>query len=72
MPEQIDPHRHYWDALLERVSRDPYPSTMMLDLLERDMHAEDRPRLVAALVAKAEADRYPSPSLVKRIARIAR
>lgn len=71
MPDNGDVHRRSWDALLERVNADHYPSALMLDLLERDMHPEDRPVLVDALVRKAYADRYPSPTLLHRISRIA-
>jgi hypothetical protein len=72
MPEQNEPHRTYWDALLERVVTDPYPSTRMLDMLERDMRDDERARLVEALVDKIKGDRFPSPTMWQRIARIAR
>lgn len=65
-------HRRAWDALLDRVNADQFPSSLMLDLLERDMHPEDRPVLVDVLVRKAYADRYPSPTLLHRASRIAR
>lgn len=72
MPFDDDIHRRYWDALLDRVRTDHYPSALMLDLLEQDMTERERPALVDALVRKVEADRYPSPTLMQRISRIAR
>jgi hypothetical protein len=62
----------YVELLLDRVRREPYPSTEHMDLLEASMN--DPQQLVEyleALLEKVEATRFPSHSLLRRIQRIA-
>jgi hypothetical protein len=66
-------HQRYYGYLLDRVAADKYPSSAMLDMLERDMRSEeDRAAFVDVLLDKAQADRFPSVPMLRRIARIAR
>ena len=65
-------HDRYYSYLLDRVAQDRYPSSAMLDMLERDMRSEDdRAAYVAVLLDKAGKDKFPSLPMLRRIARIA-
>jgi hypothetical protein len=65
-------HQLYYEYLLDRVAADKYPSSAMLDMLERDMRSEDdRAAFVEVLLDKARDDHFPSIPMLRRIARIA-
>src|SRR4051812_42134875 len=67
-----DLHQEFHDYLLERVRSDRYPSTAMLDMLERGVaNEQERAALVDALLEKVQSDRYPSMPMLRRIARLA-
>jgi hypothetical protein len=59
------------DLLLEQVEADTYPSSTMLDIIERLLTPEEVPEYAELLLAKVEADRYPSMSLVRRLVALA-
>jgi hypothetical protein len=64
-------HKRFYRYLLEKVREDRYPSTIMLDILERGLRGRERQRFVEILLEKAMADRFPSIPMLERIARIA-
>jgi hypothetical protein len=64
-------HDRYYGMLLDKVREDRYPSSQMLDMLEKGMVGHEREELVDVLLEKVEADRYPSIDMLRRIARIA-
>jgi hypothetical protein len=64
-------HERFYELLLDAVRADRYPSTMMLDMLERGLQAAERDELAEVLIEKVLADRYPSIPMLERIARIA-
>ena len=67
-----DLHERYYDYLLDRVSGDRYPSTVMLDMLEQGIRTDQqREAYVDMLLEKAQGDRYPSLPMLQRIARVA-
>lgn len=67
-----DLRAEYVHLLLDRVKRDRYPSSTMMDMVEQTISAD--PDLyreyVEALFDKLTADRFPSPVLSQRIARL--
>jgi hypothetical protein len=73
MPEQHNDstHKRFYRYLLDKVREDRYPSTVMLDILERGLRGREREKFVDILLEKATADRFPSIPMLERIARIA-
>ena len=63
-------HQRFYRFLLERVRDDPYPSALMLDLLEQGLRGQERDALVQVLVEKVNADRFPSVPMLQRLARL--
>ena len=57
-------------ALIEHVRTDHYPSTSMMDMLERLTTGDQRQEFVAALIEKVSQDRFPSNTMIARIARL--
>ena len=55
------------ENLIQRVSRDPYPSTTMLDLIEESMELDHVEQYAQALIDKIEQDEYPSLALIDRV-----
>lgn len=53
--------------LIERVSRDPFPSTTMLDLIEQSMAPDHVAQYAQALMDKIEHDQFPSLALMDRV-----
>jgi len=58
------------ETLVARVERDRYPSTTMMDQIERSMTQQQRDRYITILLDKLEADDFPSPDLASRIAKL--
>jgi hypothetical protein len=65
-------HERFYGLLLDAVRVDRYPSTLMLDMLERGLRGPERELLAEILMEKVGADRFPSIPMLERIARIAR
>jgi hypothetical protein len=74
MPDQPNTsvHDRFYELLLGAVQADRYPSTMMLDILERDLRGPERQVFAEVLMEKVEADRFPSIPMIERIARLVR
>lgn len=64
-------HDRLYETLLDIVRRDQYPSTIMLDILERDLRGPERDEFVEVLLEKVRADRFPSIPMMERVARLA-
>ena len=56
-----------FELLLDKVDEDTYPSSTMLDQIERLLTPEEAPAYAAVLMAKIEGDTYPSNSLIRRV-----
>jgi hypothetical protein len=54
-------------TLLEKVRSDPYPSTTMLDLIEKLLTPEEQPTYVVLLQDKLREERFPSIPLLIRL-----
>ena len=65
------PHDRLYAFLHDAVRADRYPSTLMLDMLERGLRGPEREEFVDLLIEKAGADRFPSISMLERAARLA-
>ena len=53
--------------LLDKVAKDPYPSTTMMDLIEELLTPEDVPAYAAVLMDKIRKDQFPSLDLMTRV-----
>ncbi len=60
-------------TLLEHVSRDPYPSSTMMGLIESAMGDDEqlRRQYLAVLLEKVASDRFPSVSMMQRVLNLA-
>ena len=56
-----------FELLLDKVDEDTYPSSTMLDQIERLLTPEEAPAYAAVLMAKIDGDTYPSNSLIRRV-----
>jgi hypothetical protein len=65
------PHDRLYAFLLDAVRADRYPSTTMLNMLERGLSGPEREEFVDLLIEKAGADRFPSIPMLQRAARLA-
>ena len=59
------------DLLLEKVEADRYPSSAMLDDIERILTPGRRDDYAEVLMAKVREDRFPSHDMVERLLRLA-
>lgn len=55
------------ELLLDKVEQDNYPSSTMLDLIERLATPQDIEEYAEVLMAKIEVDTYPSNALIRRL-----
>ena len=58
------------DMLLEKVENDRYPSTAMLDDIERLLTPWRREDYADVLLEKIRRDRYPSRGMIDRLVRL--
>ena len=65
--QQEEMRRDFVGQLLDRVEKDTYPSTTMLDLIEQSMGPEEVSRYATVLMEKIRQDDYPSFDLVNRV-----
>jgi hypothetical protein len=53
--------------LLDKVEEDDYPSSTMLDVIERLAGPDDLQEYAEVLMAKIEGENYPSNALIRRL-----
>lgn len=63
-------HERFVEILLTELERERYPSSQLLDLLESCMTRRDRVRIANVLMDNLAAHRYPSPAMLRRVARL--
>ncbi|MDH2415870.1 hypothetical protein [Nocardioides sp. CER19] len=63
----MDVHHELVTLLIEKVRRDPYPSTTMMDLIEEILAPEDVPAYAGVLMEKIRNDEFPSIDLMARV-----
>jgi hypothetical protein len=57
----------FYDVLLDKVSRDRFPSPSMLNMIEARLTEEQLPDYVDVLLDKVSSDRFPSMDMLKRL-----
>jgi|tagenome__1003787_1003787.scaffolds.fasta_scaffold19895793_2 hypothetical protein len=62
-----DPRERLLALLLDKVAEDPYPSSTMLDVIERLMRPEDLDSYASVLSDKIAGDTFPSMSMIQRL-----
>ena len=67
---QLTVREQVLDMLLEKVESDRYPSSTMLDDIERILTPWRREDYAEVLLDKVRQDRYPSRSMVERLLRL--
>ena len=68
--DESELHDRFVEILLGEIERERYPSSQMLDLLETCMRRQDRVRIANVLMDNLAAHRYPSPAMLRRLARL--
>ena len=67
---QLTVREQVLDLLLEKVESDRYPSSSMLDDIERLLTPWRREDYAQVLLDKVRQDRYPSRSMLERLVRL--
>ena len=60
----------YAETLLEKISRDVYPSTTQMDMLEAIAPPRVRVQFIFHLLERLEEDEYPSIPMMQRAERL--
>jgi hypothetical protein len=60
-------HDAVYGMLIEKIRRDHYPSTTMMNMVEAGMTEQHYRAYVGALLEKVADDQFPSPDMLKRI-----
>ncbi|MFC7495027.1 MULTISPECIES: hypothetical protein [unclassified Nocardioides] len=55
------------DLLLAKVAEDPYPSGMMMDLIEELLEPDEVAAYAAVLMDKIQDENFPSVSMMRRL-----
>ena len=64
---EIDSRARLLDVLLTKVAEDVYPSSTMLDIIERLLKPDDVDAYAAVLMDKISDEIYPSTSIMRRL-----
>lgn len=72
MPETqgYDVRAELVQALMKQVEEDQYPSTTMLNMLEKLMTPDEVPAYAEALLERVRSERYPSTSMLQRLQKL--
>jgi hypothetical protein len=57
-------------TLLQKVRDDPYPSSTMLDLVEKLLTPDEEPTYVVLLQDRIRSEQFPSMPLLNRLTRL--
>ena len=66
-PDRDDARAALVATLLEKVAQDRYPSTTHLDLIEQLLDEAEYPAYIQFLQGRLREERFPSPSMLKRL-----
>jgi hypothetical protein len=69
--QQHELHGQIFDALMDKVREDPYPSTTHLDMLEGILEDDDVEPYTEALLDKVRGDAFPSIDHLRRLLKFA-
>ena len=64
---EIDVRGQILELLMDKVAEDKYPSSTMMDMIERMMGPDEVPLYATILMDKIRADRYPSVPMMRRL-----
>jgi len=67
----IEARAAFANLVMERVRTDRYPSTVQMEILEQIIPPQLLPDYLEILLDKVANDRWPSPTMLRRIARVA-
>jgi hypothetical protein len=72
MPETqgYDVRAELVQTLMKQVEEDQYPSTTMLNMLEKLMTPDEVPAYAEALLERVRSERYPSTSMMQRLQKL--
>ena len=70
MRGELEVREEVLDVLLEKIRTDRYPSSTMMDDVERILTPWRRQDYAAVLLEKVRENRYPSRSMVQRLLRL--
>jgi uncharacterized protein (DUF2342 family) len=65
--DEYDVRSEMLRLLLGKVASDTYPSTTMLDMIEKLLTPQEVPAYAEVLMDKIRGDRFPSVHLMKRV-----
>ena len=68
--EELTVREQVLDLLLEKIAQDRYPSTQMMDDVERLLTPWRIHDYAEVLMEKVRGDRYPSRAMVQRLLRL--
>ncbi|MDT4912665.1 MAG: hypothetical protein QOC66_1793 [Pseudonocardiales bacterium] len=60
-------HDAVYGMLIDRIRRDRYPSSSMMNMVEAGMSDRERREYVGALLEKVTDDQFPSMDMLKRL-----
>ena len=69
--DSYDVRAEMLEALLQKVGRDRFPSSTMLDWIEELLTPEDVPIYVELLLERVRSENFPSIPMMARIKRLA-
>jgi hypothetical protein len=58
------------DLLLEKIAEDPFPSGVMMDLIEELLPPDDVAAYAAVLMEKIREENFPSVPMMRRLLRL--
>ena len=64
-------HHALYESLIDKIRDDQYPSTTMMDVVEAGTDDKQLSDYAHALLAKVQADRFPSLDLLRRLRTLA-
>lgn len=65
--EQFSAQQQLFEALMDKVRADHYPSTTMLNMIEQLLTPDDVPTYVGVLLERIREDEFPSISMLQRV-----
>jgi hypothetical protein len=65
--DEFDVRHEIVSLLMEKVHRDPFPSSSMMDTIEELLTPDEVPAYAGVLMEKIRADEFPSLDLINRV-----
>ncbi len=68
--DDVDIRGEILALLMDKVAGDRFPSSTMMDMIERMMRPDELPTYASILMDKIRADTYPSIPMMRRLMRL--